>query len=406
MMDNAMNRRSDFARDIDFEDIRTCYDHEVKDLTQRLISDPMFMPLVNYLWPDMTFEEVKEKAGRINSNIDFQLEFMHGAIRRILEMSSSGLSSSGFGQLDPEKSYLFVGNHRDILLDAAILQVLLVENRLSTSEITFGSNLQEQGFITNFGRLNRMFTIQRDGKSKRLYEISKKLSAYIRHTLVDKKVSVWIAQRNGRTKDGNDLTQTGLLKMLNISGSGSFSENFSQLNIIPLSISYEYEPCDLLKTQEIYLSGLHENYQKAKGEDLNSLITGIQQFKGKIHLCAGRPVDAEEYRYIDSFRNENDKFRILTKMIDQRIRSDYRLNTTNYIACDLYHKTSRFSALYSTEEKNAFIQYTEKQIGQIQGDQSILKDIFLKIYAQPVINKETTEADPFSLRKSAGAVMT
>lgn len=387
MIKETGTTRSDFAEGIDFEDIRAFYDHEVKDLTQKLIQDPLFMQLVNYLWPAMTFEDVKAKAEKVNGNVDFQLEFMHGAIRRIVEMSSSGLSSSGFEQLNPDKGYLFVSNHRDIMLDAAILQVLLVEHGLSTSEITFGSNLKAKGFIADFWKLNRMFTIQRKGTSKELYERSKKLSAYIRHTIVDKAVSVWISQRNGRTKDGDDATQSGLLKMLNISGNKSFASNFAQLNIVPLTISYEYEPCDDLKTQELYLSSQNAGYRKAQGEDLNSIIAGIQQFKGKIHMTAGRPIELKEYQYLDAIPNENEKVKTLCTFIDKRIHNDFKLNAVNYIACDLLHSTRQFESFYSTEEKLRFAGYTEEKIRVLEGDREALRTIFLKMYAQPVINK-------------------
>jgi glycerol-3-phosphate O-acyltransferase len=380
-------RKSDFAQEFSFEDIRAFHDHEVHEVTRKLIQDPLFMTLINYLWPEMSFEEVKEKAGRVNSSLDFQLEFMHGAIRRILEMSSTGLSCSGFDKLDPRRSYLFIGNHRDILLDAAILQVLLVENGLSTSEITLGSNLKEKGFITNFSRLNRMFTVQREGTSKELYEISRKLSAYIRHTIVDKNISVWIAQRNGRTKDGFDTTQSGLLKMLNISGRKTFSENFSQLNVVPLSISYEYEPCDHLKVQELYLSSLHTKYTKAEGEDLNSIITGIKQPKGKIHLTVGSPIGEKEYQYLDKIPNENDKIRAFTAILDKRIHHDYKLHPVNHIACDMLHDTNIFEAFYSPEEKSNFLKYMEHKLSLIEGERDSLQSIFLKMYAQPTINK-------------------
>jgi hypothetical protein len=380
-------KKSDFATEFNFDDIRAFYDDEVQDVTKKLIHDPIFMTLINYLWPDMTFDDVKKKAEKVNGNIDFQLEFMHGAIRRILEISSNGLSCSGFDQLDPKKAYLFVGNHRDILLDAAILQVLLVEHGLPTTEITFGSNLKEKGFVTDFGKLNRMFTVQREGTSKELYEISRKLSAYIRHTITDKRVSVWIAQRNGRTKDGYDTTQSGLLKMLNISGNKSFSENFSQLNIVPLTISYEYEPCDHLKTQELYLSSLHTKYTKAQGEDLNSIVTGIKQPKGRIHMTAGAPLSEKELQYLDKIPNENEKVKALTAILDKRIHHDYKLHPVNHIACDILHDTNIFEAFYSPEEKNNFVKYMEQQTSLIEGEKEMLQSIFLKIYAQPTINK-------------------
>lgn len=380
-------KKSDFALAFNFEDIRAFYDQEVQDVMKRMIHDPLFMTLINYLWPEMTFEDVKQKAERIKGNMDFQLEFMHGAIRKILERSSTGLSCSGFEQLDPKKAYLFVGNHRDILLDAAILQVLLVEHGLPTSEITFGSNLKEKGFITDFGRLNRMFTVMREGTSKELYEISRKLSAYIRHTVVDKGVSVWIAQRNGRTKDGFDVTQSGLLKMLNISGNKSFSENFAQLNLVPLTVSYEYEPCDHLKTQELYLSSLHTKYTKAEGEDLNSIITGIKQPKGKVHMTVGTPIGEKEYQYLDKIPNENDKIRALTAILDRRIHHDYKLHPVNHIACDILHDTNIFEAFYSPEEKNNFLKYMNHKLSMIEGEKESLQTIFLKMYAQPTINK-------------------
>lgn len=387
--------KSDFAKDQDFEDIRAYYDDEVQDVTLKLIHDPLFMPMINYLWKDMTFEEVKSKAAKVNGNVDFQLEFMHGAIRRILEISSSGLTSQGFEKLDPKQSYLFVGNHRDILLDAAILQVLLVEHGLPTSEITFGSNLKEKGFVTEFGKLNRMFTVQREGTSKELYEISKKLSAYIRHTIVDKVVSVWIAQRNGRTKDGHDTTQSGLLKMLNISGNKSFTENFAQLNIVPITISYEYEPCDHLKVQELYLSGLHTKYTKAPGEDINSIVSGIKQFKGKINMSAGDPIGEKELRYIDKITNENDKIKALAGMIDKRVHRDYKLNPVNYIACDMLHETNLFESFYSREEKDNFIGYVNEKADALEGEKDVLKELFLKMYAQPAINKLHLKEDKY-----------
>src|SRR6478735_41582 len=232
---------SDFAKEFNFDDIRPYYDDEVRPVVQKIIKDPLFTQLVNYLWPGTTEEEIIKKCGKIDSNLDFQLAFMNDAIHRLVEMSATELTDSGFDLLDRSKSYLFIANHRDILLDAALLQILLVKHGFSTSEISFGSNLIQQGFVTDFGKLNRMFTVLRDGNRKELYEISRKLSAYVRHTILDKKSSVWIAQRNGRTKDGNDFTQSGLLKMLNISGHKKIAENFQQLNIVPLTISYEYE---------------------------------------------------------------------------------------------------------------------------------------------------------------------
>ena len=376
---------SSFAREFNFEDIRPYYNDEAREVMFRLIEDPIFFKLVNYLWPKMLMEEVREKADKVFSNLDFQLQFMHAAIRTIVAETSTGLTSSGFEHLDKNESYLFIANHRDILLDSAILQILLVENNFSTSEITFGNNLMDKGFITEFGKLNRMFTVLREGTSKELYEISRKLSSYIRHTLVDKKTSVWIAQRNGRTKDGFDMTQTGLLKMLNISGADSFEKNYAQLKIVPLTISYEYEPCDALKAEELYLSSLHTKYQKSQGEDLNSIITGIKQNKGRIHLTVGKPIINE----LNLFENSNDNERIkkLANLIDRQIYNDYKLWPVNYIAADLVDKSYKYEDKYTSEEKELFVNYVSQSLAKMEGDKDSLTQQFLKIYSNPVSAK-------------------
>lgn len=374
---------SAFAREFNFEDIRPYYDQEARTVMFRLLEYPLFFKLVNYLWPEMTVEDVRSKADKVFSNLDFQLQFMHAAIRTIVANSSNGLTCSGFDQLDKNESYLFIANHRDILLDSAILQILLVENGFSTSEITFGNNLMDSGFITDFGRLNRMFTVQREGTSKELYEISRKLSAYIRHTIEDKRTSVWIAQRNGRTKDGLDMTQTGLLKMLNISGTDTFEKNYEQLRIVPLTISYEYEPCDVLKVKELYLSSLHTKYKKAQGEDLNSIITGIKQHKGRIHLTVGKPI-VEELRQLNEISNDNEKIKKLTGLIDKQVYINYKLWPTNYIAADLLEKSGKYCNQYTPEEKFSFIAYMKNSLADMDGDTDFIEQLFLKIYAQPV----------------------
>lgn len=369
-----------------FDDIRPYYDHEAHEAMQKLKADPLFLQLVRYFWPDMSSGEAFAKAEKVDSNMAFQLEFMHQAIRIIVARSSAGLSSGGFQNLDPSKAYLFIANHRDILLDSAILQILLVEHGFQTSEITFGNNLMQGDFITDFGRLNRMFTVLREGNSRELYEISQKLSAYIRHTITEKNVSVWIAQRNGRTKDGNDLTQTGLIKMLNLSGKGSFTENMKQLQIVPLSVSYEYEPCDDLKVQELYLSSLHSKYVKAPGEDLNSIITGITQPKGRIHMQVGTPV-GDELAALEKTTNENEKIKQLVGLIDEQLYSNYKLWPVNYIACDLLNESSEYSSRYTPAEQENFRAYIREKTARLKGDEQTLFNLFVKMYAHPVVNK-------------------
>lgn len=373
-----------------FDDIRPYYDHEAREVMQRLKNDPLFLQLVKYIWPDMSQEEAFAKANNVDNNMAFQLEFMHQAIRVIVARSSDGLTCSGFENVDPNQAYLYIANHRDILLDSAILQILLVEHGFKTSEITFGNNLMQGSFITDFGKLNRMFTVLREGNSRELYEISQKLSAYIRHTISDKNVSVWIAQRNGRTKDGNDLTQTGLIKMLNMSGGKDFAESIRQLKIVPLSISYEYEPCDDLKVQELYLSSLHSKYVKAPGEDLNSIITGITQPKGRIHMAIGKPINDELYG-IEKISNENEKIKQVVTIIDEQLYTNYKLWPVHYIASDIANDSAEYASKYSETEKNNFIRYIKQKTIKLKGDEQTLFNLFISMYSNPVKAKKLAE---------------
>lgn len=381
------NKISDFAKEFNFELLRPYYDNESDEVMKRIAQYDSYHKAMAYLWPEMSKEEVVEKALNTKSPYEFQTGYMSEAIWKIVNSTSAGLTWSGLEHLDSNKAYLYIANHRDILLDSAILQIILDREEFETSEITFGSNLMDQGFITDFGRMNRMFTVKREGNVKELYDISRQLSAYIRHVIMDKNTSVWIAQRNGRTKDGNDITQTGLLKMLNLSGDTDFKKSFSELNIVPLTISFEYEPCDHLKVQELYLSSLHTKYVKAPGEDLNSILTGIKQPKGKIHVAFGKPITANDLVEIDKSTNENEKIKLLASHIDKCIYQSYKLNPINYVAYDVLNKTNVFESNYTSVEKQSFLNYIDTKIKDMTGETDVLKNLFLTLYANPVINK-------------------
>lgn len=382
----APKKISGFAKDFNFENLRPYYDSESKEVMDRLAYYETYYKAMAFLWPEISKEQMIEKALNTKSPYEFQTGYMRDAIWKIVNSSSTGLTWSGLENLDRNKAYLYIANHRDILLDSAILQIILDKEDFETSEITFGSNLMEEGFITDFGRMNRMFTVKREGNVKELYDISRQLSAYIRHVILDKNTSVWIAQRNGRTKDGSDITQTGLLKMLNLSGDSDFVKSFSQLNIVPLTISFEYEPCDNLKVQELYLSSLHTKYVKAPGEDLNSILVGIKQPKGKIHVAFGKPIN-EALPEIDKVVNENEKIKLLAAHIDKCIYQSYKLNPVNYIAYDLLNKTNVFENNYTPIEKENFLNYIDQKIKVMTGEPEILKNLFLTMYSNPVVNK-------------------
>lgn len=372
-------------RSFDFEDIRPYNDEEINPALRRITAEPVFQNILDYLFPEESKDEIVAKINEITSAIEFQKVFMHPAIRSIVKQTSDGLTYSGFDNIDPDKAYLFIANHHDILLDSAILQILLVEHGLETSEITFGSNLMSSEFIIDAGKVNRMFIVIRDGTKREMLVNSKRLSAYMRYAIIEKNTSLWIAQRKGRTKDGKDKTEPGLLTMLNMSGAGNFAENFSGLNIIPITISYEYEPCDVFKARELYFS-LKAPYKKAPGEDLNSIIKGITQQKGRIHFSVGKLINDELYEIEE--RAINDEINELARIIDKQIYDNYKLWKTNYIAYDLVYKKNKYVSFYTSEEKEAFKQYMSKQLNNIKADKKVLQQIFLKIYANPVVNKD------------------
>ena len=368
-----------------FEFTRPYNDSEIPAAVARVAGNPFFDNIVHYLFPNQNTEEIRQQFLKVTTIKDFQQQYMLHAINSILRQTSTGLESSGFEQLDKEHNYMFIANHRDILLDAAILQILLDKNGLDTSEITFGSNLMQGGLVIDIGKMNKMFRIVRGGSVHDFYKNSLEVSSYMRYALLEKKQSVWIAQRNGRTKNGDDHTEIAVLKMFSISSSKPFIENMGELNITPIVISYEYEPCDFLKTQELYIAQ-YQRYIKEPGEDLNSIMKGIKQQKGGISVSVAPTIRIEELQYCDKFE-KNEKFTQLAKLIDQRVYSHYKLWKTNYIAFDMVEGGEKYAHKYTPEEKKAFEEYMNKGLRSLVGEADELKQIFLNIYANPVRNK-------------------
>ncbi|MDD5570445.1 MAG: acyltransferase [Bacteroidales bacterium] len=368
----------------DFDEIRPYHDNEINPALVRMTESPVFPAVINYLFPEKTLE-YKNLLNGIHTAYDFQIKFMHSVVRKVVEKTSAGLTFDGFDKLNPDTPYLFIANHRDIVLDSAILQILLVENNLPTSEITFGNNLMSSQFIIDFGKCNRMFTVYRGGSKIEIMKNSILLSSYIRYTITEKKNSIWIAQRNGRTKDGCDKTEEAFLKMLTLSSENKSVENLSELNIVPLTISYEYEPCCLLKAKELYYSR-DGKYQKKPDEDFTSVLTGITQKKGKIHVSAGKCLN-DEIRKFDDSNNYNSNIEKLTLLLDKNIYNNYKLLKTNYIAFDLLNKNSKYCEYYSPQEKENFLNLMNSEINTVETDKDIFKEIYLKIYANPVTNK-------------------
>lgn len=369
-----------------FDDIRPYYDSEIPAAAQRVADNPYFTAIINYLFPDKNVDEYIKEFRAISTTNEFQAQIMHHVIRSIVEKSSSGLTASGFDKLNDENKCMFIANHRDILLDSAILQILLRENALSTSEITFGSNLMTSQFVIDIGKMNKMFKISRDGNIRDFYRNAMHVSSYMRYTITEKSQSVWIAQRNGRAKKGDDKTEMAVLKMFALSSKNLFVPNLLELNITPLVISYEYEPCDFLKVAELYVAK-YQKYVKEPNEDLNSVIRGVTQWKGHIDFVVCDAITKEELEECDAlFRNE--KFQRLADIIDQRIYSNYKLWKTNYMAYDMLNKCDTYSKHYTEHEKVEFKQYMDKGLEKIEGEYEELRTLFLEMYANPIKNKE------------------
>lgn len=367
-----------------FEDTRPYFDYEIPAAISRVASNPFFDTIVRYLFPDTDVQQFKADFLQISTIDGFQHKVMLNAIRSIVQRTCSGFTWEGFEALDQQHRYMFIANHRDILLDAALLQVTLDANHLRTSEITFGSNLMQGEIVIDIGKMNKMFKIVRGGTVHDFYRNAMEVSSYMRHALLEKGESVWIAQRSGRTKDGNDKTESAVLKMFHISSDKPFVENLNMLNITPVAISYEYEPCDFLKTQELYISQ-YQKYIKEPGEDLHSILQGIMQQKGGIHLCATPTITMEELAECDKLE-KNFKFAKLAEIIDQRIYSSYKLWKTNYMAHDLLTCTRTYSDRYTPAELERFTEYMHSGLRGLTGDPDELRSIFLKIYANPVEN--------------------
>ena len=369
-----------------FDDIRPYADDEVQGVIHQIVQKPSFHKLVATLFPNRSFESIVSTLKTITTVQELQKHLIHHVVRAIISQSIEKLSCKGIENIDFKQAYLFISNHRDIILDPAILNTLLFERGYETAQIAIGSNLLYSNLVADLMKLNKSFVVQRQLGGQEMYEHTRHLSEYIRYVITELKHPIWIAQGNGRTKDGNDHTQTGLLKMLNISGGKDFVESFAALHIIPVSISYEYDPCDILKAVEIYIRAQTDSYIKQPGEDKESMIKGLTENKGRVEIAIGKPIK-NELPAIATLENKNERIRQLSTVIDKQIHANYRLWPTNYIAADILNKSEKYIGHYSSSEKASFEQYIEERLSQSKIKDDLLEEFLLQIYANPVTNK-------------------
>lgn len=371
-----------------FDDIRPYNDTEIPEAMQRIASASAFPLVASFVFPDEDIEKIRDLVKSIKTIDEFQHKIMYYANKQIINKSITEFTYSGIENLDPKKHYLFVSNHRDIMLDASLMQNVLVDNGFDTCEITFGANLMQGQMVIDVGKSNKMFRVERPGGSaKEFYKASLHLSEYIRMVITEKHQSVWIAQRNGRTKDGIDRTDQGIIKMFGMSSADDKIYSIEELNIVPVAISYEWESCDILKAIELYERQLGP-YIKKPGEDLNSILTGITQPKGRVHMEFCKPLSKDDLLLFEnSTINEFNK--LVANAIDVRICNAYHLTPNNYIAHDLLYGKKEFKDRYSDIEFENFMK-NMKTLGRYYEECNIerLHEIFLGIYAGPIESKK------------------
>ena len=365
-----------------FDDIRPYRDDEIPAAMQRIVSDPYFPQVAQYVYPDRNVQEVRDIMLGCRNIYEFQTTVMKQVNEQVIAATTDGLTFGGVERLDPSKRYLFISNHRDIVLDSCLLMYILHTNGHKIGEITFGSNLMKGQMVIDIGKSNKMFKVERGGNPRELYATSVHLSEYIRYAITEKKESVWIAQRNGRTKDGMDRTDQGLIKMLSMSGGKDRVKALAELNIAPVSVSYEWESCDILKALELYASRDGKPYVKKPGEDLNSILTGITQPKGRVHIEICEPLTASDLNAIPTDYVDAQFRHAVAELMDSRICGGYRLFPNAYVAHDIRSGNNRYADRYTDSQRDAFTARLHEL--DKYGTDPALRDIFLGIYANPV----------------------
>jgi len=373
-----------------FEEIRFFHDNEVQPALHKYVNHPMIKALLQFTFPEKSFEEIEQVVASCHSIHDFQAKVISFSVKKVLEKSSEGLTYSGFERLKSDESYLFISNHRDIIMDTGLINYALLEQGLVMTASAIGDNLVKKPFLLLLSRLNRNFLVQRGLGPREMLKSSQNLSEYIRHLSLEENRSVWLAQREGRTKDGNDITQQGVLKMLAMAkGDLSISEYFSKIKIVPVAISYEFDPTDVLKMPEIMAKRMDEEYTKTAHEDFNSILKGALGKKGRIHLEAGKVLNEDWFNNVVKEESSvNEQLKSIASGVDQKIHKNYKLWPSNYIACDLLNNNEEYKSYYTEKEKR---QFERRLTRRIDLKNSLEVNSYLLMYANPVINKESLD---------------
>jgi len=369
-----------------YDHIRPYHDEEVNHALKAIGSHPMVKSMMKFIYPQASEEYVQEQLANCNSIRDFQTTVITQGIQNVLSRSSHGLTTSGFDKLENDTAYFYISNHRDILLDTCLINISLYKHDLTMTASVIGDNLVRKSFLMELARLNRNFLVQRGLGPREMLKSSKLMSEYMAEKVLKDNRSIWIAHREGRTKDGNDVTQQGVLKMMGLGkGDDSVFEYFKKIKIVPVSISYEFDPTDMYKMPELMAKHYEEEYIKSSNEDFNSILKGLTGQKKRIHISAGEVLDVELDEIANSGEPANKQFQQLASVIDDKIHQYYKLWPTNYVAYDMLHKTEKYTEKYTDKEKRQFERRVERRI---DASDAVAYQNFLSMYANPVLNKE------------------
>lgn len=373
-----------------FDAIRPFEPEELPEVFERLLGNAQFAQVVAYVFKDMPYDMLAQKMRACKTNLDFQVAFCYPFIKGLLQKASLGCDIN-VDAIDMEKRYTFVSNHRDIVLDSALLDVMLIEAGCKTTcEIAIGDNLLSLPWVKDLVRINKSFIVERSVSLRQMLLSSKRLSEYMHLVIAQKHDNVWIAQREGRAKDSNDRTQESIIKMMVMGGEGSLVERLKGLHIVPLAISYEYDPCDFLKAQEFQLKRDIADWKKGPMDDVVSMQTGIMGYKGHIHYEAAPCIDAW-LDTLDPDMPKADFFKAVATHIDDEVFRRYRLYPSNYVALDKLEGTTAHADRYTAEQKAQFDGYIAQQMAKIQlpdKDEAFLRERLLTMYANPARNQE------------------
>ncbi len=377
-----------------FDEIRAYSDQELLPALERLWEDREFKAVVAAIPFIDSVETLKMASLQCKSIIQLHKNIIHKLLKLLANKTCTSLQGEGFERLDPQQTYIYMSNHRDIVLDSSFLNVLLLNHGLDSCETGIGDNLLLRPWITDFVRANKSFVVKRNLSVREQLLATAELSAYIRYTLQEKKQSIWLAQREGRAKDSDDRTQKSILKMLIFGGKGSILEILASMHLIPLSISYEFDPCDYLKAKEMQLKRDQPDYKKSREDDLLSMQTGIMGYKGRVFYSVGACI-SEEINKMDAAMPKKDIIEKIAGLMDARIHANYRLYPNNYIAADLLDEADTFIRSYSRNEREKFTDYLQQQLNKIElpdKDEPFLRKKMLEMYANPLKNKHKAKA--------------